>query len=165
MILSGYHTLPQADLYWSTEEDKGLKGYHTLPQADLYWSTEEDKGLKILRDCVARNRFRDIKRNIHLSDNSKLDIKDKYTKLRPFFDLLNKKFMQFGVFSTYLSIDKYTKLRPFFDLLNKKFMQFGVFSTYLSIDEQLVLYFGRHSCKMFLKEKPVRFGFKLFVYR
>ncbi|KAJ8957049.1 hypothetical protein NQ314_006609 [Rhamnusium bicolor] len=82
-----------------------LSGYHTLPQADLYWSTEEGKGLKIVRDCMTRNRFRNIKRNIHLSDNSKLDINDKFTKLRPIFDLMNKKFMQSGVFSTYLSID------------------------------------------------------------
>lgn len=109
-----------------------LSGYHTLPQADLYWSTEEDKGLKIVRDCMSRNRFRNIKRNIHLFDNNKLD-----------------------------KNDKFTKLRPFFDQLNKKFMQFGVFSTNLSIDEQMVPYFGRHSCKMYLKGKPVRFGFKL----
>lgn len=31
----------------------------------------------------------------------------------------------------------------------------------LSIDEQMVPYFGQHSCKMFVKGKPVSFGFKI----
>lgn len=28
----------------------------------------------------------------------------------------------------------------------------------LSVDEQMIPYFGRHSCKMYMKGKPVRFG-------
>ncbi|XP_033228842.1 piggyBac transposable element-derived protein 3-like [Belonocnema kinseyi] len=40
-------------------------------------------------------------------------------------------------------------------------MQFGIFSHNLSIDEEMVPYFGRHSCKMYIKGKPIRFGFKL----
>lgn len=31
----------------------------------------------------------------------------------------------------------------------------------VSIDEQMVPYFGRHSAKMYVKGKPVRFGFKI----
>jgi DNA excision repair protein ERCC-6 len=53
------------------------------------------------------------------------------------------------------------KLRNLFDLLNEKFSQFGIFQINLSIDEQMVRYFGRHSAKMFMKGKPVRFGFKI----
>ncbi|XP_050298551.1 piggyBac transposable element-derived protein 3-like [Anthonomus grandis grandis] len=106
-----------------------LSGYHSLPQTDMYWSLDEDKTVHIVRDCMNRNKFRSIKRNLHLSDNNNLDKGYKYTKLRPFFD--------------------------------EKFLQFGIFSFNLSIDEQMVPYFGRHSCKMFIKGKPVRFGFKL----
>ena len=40
-------------------------------------------------------------------------------------------------------------------------MKFGCFAYKLSIDEQMVPYFGRHSCKMYMKGKPVRFGFKV----
>lgn len=109
-----------------------LSGYHTLPQAHLYWSTEEDKGVNIVKDCMSRNKFKNIKQNLHLSDNSKLD-----------------------------KNDRFSKLRPFFDIVNEKFMQFDVFAFNLSIDEQMVPYFGRHSCKMYIKGKPVRFGFKL----
>ena len=109
-----------------------LSGYHKLPQSDMYWSKDEDKGLPLVRKCMSRNRFRDIKRNLHLSDNSLLDKKDKFSKLRPIFNIINK-----------------------------KNLQFGIFAYNLSIDEQMVPYFGRHSCKMFIKGKPVRFGFKI----
>lgn len=52
-------------------------------------------------------------------------------------------------------------MRGFYDLMNKKFMQFGVFAAELSIDEQMVPYFGRHSSKMYIRSKPIRFGYKL----
>lgn len=40
-------------------------------------------------------------------------------------------------------------------------MQFGIWAANLSVDEQMVLYFGRHSCKMYILGKPIRFGYKL----
>ncbi|XP_033220935.1 piggyBac transposable element-derived protein 3-like [Belonocnema kinseyi] len=106
--------------------------YHTLPATKLYWSKDEDKGVTLVRNYTSRNRFDSIKQNIHLSDNNHLD-----------------------------KNDKFSKLRPLFDLINEKNMQFGVFSHNLSIDEEMVPYFGRHSCKMYIKGKPIRFGFKL----
>lgn len=42
-------------------------------------------------------------------------------------------------------------------------MQFGVFHKYLSIDEEMVPFFGRHTAKMFMKGKPIRYGHKLWV--
>lgn len=50
-----------------------------------------------------------------------------------------------------------------FDLLNKRYIQFGVFYEHLSIDETMVPYFGRHSAKMFIRGKPIRFGYKLWA--
>lgn len=81
---------------------------------------------------MSRNRFRAIKRNIHCADNKNLNLDDRFSMLSPLFNLLDKNFMQFGVF-------------PY----------------NLSIDEQMLPYFGRHSAKMFIKGKPVRFGFKM----
>lgn len=109
-----------------------LSGYHTLPQVDMYWSLDEDKGVPIVRKSLSRNKFKNIKKNLHLSDNSNLD-----------------------------KTDKFAKLRPFFKRINQKYLQFGIFAHHLSIDEEMVPYFGRHSSKMFIKGKPVRFGFKL----
>ena len=77
-------------------------------------------------------RFREIKRNLHLADNG----------------AVNKN-------------DKLYKVREYIDKLNLNFMKFGCFAYKLSIDEQMVPYFGRHSCKMYMKGKPVRFGFKV----
>ncbi|XP_071053352.1 piggyBac transposable element-derived protein 3-like [Onthophagus taurus] len=109
-----------------------LSGYHTLPTIPMFWSNEEDKGVEIVKKIMSRNTFQNIKRNLYLSDNSLLD-----------------------------PSDKFAKIRAFLQLINKKKLQFGVFSHNLFIDEQMVPYFGRHSCKMFIKGKPVRFGFKL----
>lgn len=53
------------------------------------------------------------------------------------------------------------QVRPLINLMNEKFLQFGIWSEELSIDEQMVPYFGRHSCKMYIRNKPIRFGYKL----
>ena len=47
--------------------------------------------------------------------------------------------------------------------MNQKLIQFGVFAEHLSIDEHMVPYFGRNSCKMFIRGKPIRFGYKNWV--
>ena len=39
----------------------------------------------------------------------------------------------------------------------------GVFHDKLSIDESMVPYYGRHSAKMFIRGKPIRFGFKIWA--
>lgn len=109
-----------------------LTGYHTLPACDMYWSKDLDKGLELVRKSMSRNTFRNIKRNLHVSDNTDLD-----------------------------KSDKFAKLRPLILLMNERYLQFGIFTHNLSIDEQMVPYFGRHSAKMFMKGKPVRFGFKI----
>lgn len=109
-----------------------FSGYHRLPREEMYWENAEDSGISLIRSALTRQEYRDAKRNIHFADN---DTPDKE--------------------------DKMYKLRQLFVLLNNKFSQFGVFEKNLSIDEQMVPYFGRHSSKMFMKGKPVRFGFKL----
>ena len=55
------------------------------------------------------------------------------------------------------------KVKPLYDILNKKLRRFGVVHEGLSIDESMVPYYGRHSCKQFIREKPIRFGYKLWV--
>ena len=107
-------------------------GYHRLPRENMYWENAEDCSTTIVSSAMSRQTFRDIKRNLHLCDNSALNQTDKLFKIR-----------------------RYT------DLLNAKYAQFGVFAHNLSVDEQMVPYFGRHSCKMYMHGKPVRFGFKI----
>lgn len=83
-----------------------LSGYHTRPQTDMYWSKDEDKEVRIVRETMSRNKFRSIKQNIHLSDNTMLNKDDKFSKLTPIFDIINRKNIQFGIFADSLSIDE-----------------------------------------------------------
>ncbi|XP_039968750.1 piggyBac transposable element-derived protein 3-like [Bactrocera tryoni] len=108
-----------------------ISGYHTLPHIDHYWSVRPDMEIPIVKQVLSRNRFKIIKRFLHLADNTDLN-----------------------------AVDRFAKVCPLIDALNKNIMQFGVFSHILSVDEQMIPYFGRHSCKMFIKGKPIRFGFK-----
>lgn len=109
-----------------------LTGYHELPRERMYWEHSEDVSLPIVRKAMSKHQFGEMKRNIHLCNNDNID-KD----------------------------DKMFKIREYYSLLNNKFSQFGAVETCLSIDEQMVPYFGRHGSKMFIRGKPVRFGFKL----
>lgn len=69
-----------------------LSGYHKLPQQRMCWSLDEDLGVEIVSKCMSRNRFLEIKRYLHLADNTKINKKDKMYKLRPLMDALNKNF-------------------------------------------------------------------------
>jgi hypothetical protein len=82
---------------------------------------------------MSRNRFHELKRYCHLADNNAL------------------------------GNSKLSKIQPIYDKLNTAFMQFGVFHEKLSIDESMVHYCGHHSAKMFIRGKPVRFGYKLWM--
>lgn len=111
-----------------------LSSYNTRPQFSMFWSTEEDISCPLVKELMSRNYFRKIKAYLHVCDNNDIS-----------------------------GDDKWAKLRPLFDLVNEKLVQFGVFAEHLSIDEQMVPYFGRHSCKMFIRGKPIRFGYKNWV--
>ena len=43
--------------------------------------------------------------------------------------------------------------------------QYGVLLDLLSIDESMVLYCGRQSCKMFIKDKPIRYPYHLILHQ
>lgn len=112
-----------------------FSGYHHLPRERMYWENADDCKTDIVTESLSRQEYMDIKRNIHLADNT-----------------------------TVHTCDKYYKIRPYVDLLNDRFAKFGVFNHNLSVDEQMIPYFGRHSCKMYMKGKPVRFGFKVLCF-
>jgi hypothetical protein len=108
-------------------------GYHILPREKMYWENAPDTGTTLVSQTMSRKRYFDIKRYLHFNDNTAIDS------------------------------DRYYKVRPIYKLLNESLQQFGVFSEYLSIDERMVRYFGRHGCKMYMKGKPVKFGYKLWI--
>lgn len=109
-----------------------FSGYHHVPQVQLFWSMDPTFGVPIVRQTMSRNIFLRLKSNFHIANNDTLDLSDKFGKVRPLFKMLNE-----------------------------RYMQFGVWAEHLSIDETMVPYFGRHSAKMFIRGKPIRFGYKL----
>ena len=72
-------------------------GYHFLPQEQLYWCEDEDMDVQCVRKCMSRNRYLEIKRYLHLNDNSDLEKipaadRDRLFKIRPLLEKLKKTF-------------------------------------------------------------------------
>ncbi|GFU08350.1 piggyBac transposable element-derived protein 3 [Nephila pilipes] len=111
-----------------------LSGYYWVPKVDYYWSAAEDLKVDIVSTVMSRNHFHVIKKKFHLNDNPKLKSGDKPGKVAQIFEELGKILRQFVTFL-------------------KKF----------SIDESMVPYYGHHTCTMFTKHKPIRFGFKIWM--
>ena len=55
------------------------------------------------------------------------------------------------------------KIDPLQQALNASLQHFGVFAEDLSASEQMIPYFGSHSCKIFIRGKPIRFGYKKWI--
>lgn len=78
------------------------------------------------RKWMSRNRYVEIKRYLHVSDNSELE----------------------GIPSE--ERDKLFKIRPLSNELNENFLQFGVFSENVSVNEQMVQYYIIISSSLFV---------------
>ena len=112
-----------------------FSGYHQVPKKNDHWSTREDLSNNIVPKIMPRQKFRNIKNFFHLVDNLNL-IEGKAAKIKPFYKHLLRQFLNVGS---------------------------GVFSKNLSIDEEMVPYYGRHSCKIFMKGKPIRVSDKIWM--
>ena len=107
-------------------------GYHTIPQQKLYWSQREDFGVEFVKTCISRDYFLKLKQVLHLVNNDTVRENQR----------------------------KDFKVAPLYDLLNEKFLRYGIHDEFLCVDEQMVKYFGHNSLKQFIRNKPTRFGLK-----
>lgn len=79
--------------------------------------------------------------------------RDRFTQIMPFFHCNdNNKIDPF---------DKMYKLRPLMDMLKQNFIKNFVWEQDSDFDEAMIKYFGKHVCKQFIRDKPIRFGFKM----
>ena len=106
-----------------------LSGYCTVPRRRLYWATESVTYNKMVTTTMRRNRFEEIMRFFLCANNANLLIEDKFAKVRPFLNILNRNFLASG-------------------------HAFG--PTDVSIDESMIPYYGRHPTKHFICGKPIR---------
>ena len=108
-----------------------VSGDNPLGSKRDYWSTEDDLRNNAVDEAMRRSRFEVIMKCLHFKNN-KLDKNDKYSKIRP----------------------------PL-DHLEEKFIQHFILSQKISHDDAMIQYFGRHSCKQGIRNKLIRFGYKV----
>ena len=144
------HIVKQSNLYARQKNDHGfqltvndlksflgiliLSGYNKFPRQHMYWESAIDSGVEIVKRTMTYKRFKIIKKILYFNNNANVQEEDKAFKIRP---VMNH--------------------------LNSTFKKYGIFEKNISIDEQMVPYTGHHSIKMFMKNKPIRFGFKQWV--
>ena len=109
-----------------------LSGYLAPARRRLFWENAGNTHQHLVTNVMRRDKFEAIFTNVYLADNNCLDEDDKFAKLIPLIKLLNQKFQRHSP--------------------NKEFYSF---------DESMCEYYGRHGCKQFLRDKPIRFGFKI----
>lgn len=109
-----------------------VSGYSVCPGKRYYWDQEDDMRNYAIYNAMRRNRFESIMQCFHLANNANINAEDKFAKVRPMSDLLKQKFM-----------------------LHFQPVQF------LSHDESMIEYFGKHGCKQCIRNKPIRFGYKV----
>ena len=56
-----------------------------------------------------------------------------------------------------------SKLRAFYDMINRRCKRYAPLHTSLSINESMLHYFGRNNSKQRIAMKPVRMGYKMWV--
>ena len=111
-----------------------FSGYHSVPAARNFWSNQPDLKVPFVSNVMTRDTFDRLKTYMHLADNNNL-----------------------------MEGNKLAKVQPIYDVMNRNLTQFGFFHHDLSIDESMVPYYGKQSAKMFIRMKPIRFGYKLSV--
>lgn len=99
-----------------------------------YWSTNPLLECPIVRSAMSRDKFLLIKRNIKYSKQLEKNPNDPAWRVRTVFEIFRK---------------------------NAK--HFGFFETALSVDEMMVKFYGRLSIKQFIRNKPIRFGIKMWA--
>ncbi|XP_054270077.1 piggyBac transposable element-derived protein 3-like [Macrosteles quadrilineatus] len=109
---------------------------YRLPRSRMFWA--KNTNVEKVSSVMSRNRWEEIKRNIHCNDNANIlpvghPDRDKLFKVRPLIDHFQAKFQA----------------------LPKPQM--------LCVDEQIVPFKGKSGLKQYNPKKPYKWGYKLFI--
>ena len=110
-------------------------GLCSLAELKDYWSKE--LGQERISSVFSYHRFRDIFRFLHCNDNSTALPRDNPDH------------------------DKLHKIRPVMKLLQESFNECWVPHQQNSVDEGMIPFTGRSSIKQYMKDKPNKWGFKM----
>ena len=111
-----------------------VSGYARLQRQEIYCERREDCHNLLVSAIITTTEFLQCKRCLHLADNNTLNSSDKFAKVRPLFNAINKQC-----------------------ILNYKPTQ------HISFDKSMVHYFGKHGAKQYIHDKSIKCGFKLWV--
>lgn len=111
-------------------------GIVKMPSYRMFWA--ENTRYEKVADVLSRNRFEELKKYIHFNDNT-----------------LNKN-------PTDSEFDKLFKVRPLLENLRANTVRINPEEMH-SVDEQIIPYKGRSSIKQYIKNKPHKWGFKVFT--
>ena len=67
-----------------------VSGYAGLPTKEIYWERQEDCHNLVVLAMITKTEFLECKRYLHLFDNNALNSSDKFAKVRPLFNTVNK---------------------------------------------------------------------------
>ncbi|XP_047126408.1 piggyBac transposable element-derived protein 2-like [Hydra vulgaris] len=107
-----------------------------LPRSKMYWG--KASRLSQVADVMSRDRWVELKSNLHFNDNGNMLAPDDVQR------------------------DKLFKIRPLIDSLLPKFHSLEV-DHKLSVDEQIIPFKGQSGMKQYIPSKPYKWGYKVFM--
>ena len=117
-----------------------IMGIIRLPRLEMYWQTTNPLiATSGVCKTMGRIRFQQIFRFLHLADNSQQIPVDQPGH------------------------DKLFKVRHLLDILSRQFQSNYTPTEYVTIDEAMIPFKGRLGFKQYLKDKPTKWGIKVFT--
>ena len=113
-----------------------MTGIYSFPQQRFFWM--QNTRVQSISSVMSRDRFLQIKNNLHVVDNSN----------QP-----NSKDPDF---------DRAFKVRPLLNIVKENFRRIPK-EEKLSADEQIIPFKGRSIMKQYMPQKPNRWGYKMFL--
>ena len=110
-----------------------------VPAIDDYWKRDPVLRYAPVSDRISRDRFRDISRYLHFTNNSTLVPRGS------------------------LGHDRLGKIRPILTYLCQRFSSLYDPPRELSVDEAMIKFQGRSSLKQYMPKKPIKRGIKVWV--
>ncbi len=108
--------------------------YIRYPRLRQYWSQDEALRCAIIADSMTNKRFEQIRRYLHFTNNDNPDADDRLWKLRPFLEKLKISFRE--------AVDG---------------------EEFQAVDEMMIPFKGKSSLKQYIKSKPHKWGYKVWV--
>ena len=75
-----------------------VSDYNPEPRFYLHWTLADDVHDEAVASAFTRNRFEEIMKYIHFSDNAGLGVGDKMAKVRPLLSMKNERFLRYFAF-------------------------------------------------------------------